>query len=359
MNCWPKQAELAIRWQKENSMDKVRIGVIGTGIIIRDYHMLTLLNNPRADVVAAGNIRPNSLQAMAERYDIPKTYTDLDKMAQDPDIDAVVIGLPNYLHAPVTIAMLEGGKHVLCEKPMAMSVEEGKRMMEAANRTGRRLMIGHMWRFDHEIGWLRGIVKSGAVGDIFKAKAHSIWLYEGPPSDSWFVKREYAGGGAMADMAVHAIDTLRYLLGEARPLKVFATVGRFFQDIELDDTANLMLEFEGGTTGFVEAGWSHLYADGLEGYAQVYGPKGYASTFPSELHTHVEGVWSVTKPEMPHREQQCDMPMYYRQMEHFLDCVINNREPMPGANEGLWAMRVLEAAYRSAEVGQAVDIVPD
>lgn len=340
-------------------MDKVRIGVLGTGIIIRDYHMLTLADNPRADVVAAGNMRPDSLRALAEQYSIPKTYTDFDKMAQDPDIDAVVIGLPNYLHAPVTIAMLEAGKHVLCEKPMAMSVEEGKKMIEAAEKADRCLMIAHMWRFDHEVIWLRDVVRSGVLGDIFKAKAHSIWLHEGPALDSWSVKRKYAGGGVMGDMAIHAIDTLHYLLGEAHPLKVFATGGHFFQDIEVDDTANLMLEFEGGITGFIEAGWYHLYADGLEGYAQVYGPKGYASTFPSELHTYVEGVRSVTKPEMPHREQQCDMPMYYRQMEHFLDCVINNREPVPGAVEGLWAMRVLEAAYRSAEIGQAVDIVED
>lgn len=340
-------------------MDRVRIGILGTGVIIRNYHMLTLKDNSRAEVVAAGNVRPDSLRALAEQYSIPRTYTDFDEMAHDPDIDAVVVGLPNYLHAPVTIAMLEAGKHVLCEKPMAMSVQEGEAMIEAAKRTGRRLMIAHMWRFDHEVKWLRDVVKSGVLGKVFKAKAHSIWPYDGPSLESWFVKKQYAGGGVMADMAVHAIDTLRYLLGEARPLKVFATAGHYFRDIELDDTANLMLEFEGDITAFVEAGWYHLYADGLEGYAQAYGTEGYASTFPSELHANVEGVWSVTTPEMPPRKQQCDMPMYHRQMEHFLDCVINNEDPIPGGEEGLWAIRVLEAAYESARTGRAVDIVED
>jgi predicted dehydrogenase len=277
-------------------------------------------------------------------------------MAADPDIDAVVNGLPNCLHAPVTIQMLEAGKHVLCEKPMATSVAEGEKMVEAARRAGRKLMIAHMWRFDREILWLRDVVASGVLGKIFKAKSHAIWLYEGPRPESWFVKPDLAGGGALADMGIHSLDTLRFVLGNARPKKVFANVGTRFEDIELDDTATLLLEFEGDIAALVEAGWYHLYADGLEGYTQVYGTKGYARALPSELHTHVEGVWSVTRPQMPKRKQQCDMPMYQAQMDYFLDCLLRDKEPTPGGEDGLWAMRTLEAAYRSAETGEAVAI---
>jgi predicted dehydrogenase len=337
-------------------MDKVRIGVLGTGVIIRDYHMLTLQNHPLAEVVAAGNLRPESLQRLAASFAIPKTYTDFAAMAADPDIDAVVNGLPNCLHAPVTIQMLEAGKHVLCEKPMATSVAEGEKMVEAARRAGRKLMIAHMWRFDREILWLRDIVASGVLGKIFKAKSHAIWLYEGPRPESWFVKPDLAGGGALADMGIHSLDTLRFVLGNARPKKVFANVGTHFEDIGLDDTATLLLEFEGDIAALVEAGWYHLYADGLEGYTQVYGTKGYARALPSELHTHVEGVWSVTRPQMPKRKQQCDMPMYQAQMDYFLDCLLRDKEPTPGGEDGLWAMRALEAAYRSAETGEAVAI---
>jgi predicted dehydrogenase len=337
-------------------VDRVRIGVLGTGIIIRDFHMLTLQNNPKAEVVAAGNLHAESLERLGRQFNIPRTYADFEEMAGDPNIDAVVIGLPNYLHAPVTIQMLEAGKHVLCEKPMAMSVAEGEQMIQAARRTGRRLMIAHMWRFDREILWLRDLVASGQLGKIFKVKSHAIWLYEGPRPRSWFVQPKLAGGGALADMGVHSIDTLRFVLGGARPTKVFANIATHFEDIELDDTATLLLEFEGGIAGLVEAGWYHLYADGLEGYTQVYGTKGYARALPSELHTHVAGVWSVTHPKMPKRQQQCDMPMYQAQMDYFVDCVLHGREPTPGGTDGLWAMRVLEAAYRSAEIGQVVAI---
>jgi predicted dehydrogenase len=340
-------------------MEKVRIGVVGTGTIMRDYHMLTLKDNPRAEVVAAGNLHADSLVKFAGQHSIRRTYTDLERMAQDPEIDAVVIGLPNDLHAPIASAMLEAGKHVLCEKPMALTVAEGRKMVQAAENARRRLMIGHMWRFDHEIRWLRSVVARGILGKIFKVKSHAVWLHDGPPLGSWFVQRKHAGGGALADMGVHAIDTLRYLLGEARPLRVFATTGTYFRDIELDDTANLLVEFEGGVTGFIEAGWYHPYADGLEGHSQVYGSEGYARALPSQLVTNVEGAWSITCPEMPKRQQQCDLPMYRRQMEHFLDCVLHDQEPIPGGCEGLWALRVLEAAYQSSNSGQVVDIIED
>jgi predicted dehydrogenase len=337
-------------------MDKVRIGVLGSGVIIRDFHMLTLQNNPKAEVMAAGNLHAESLERLAKSFNIPRIYTDLGEMAADPNIDAVVIGLPNYMHASVTIQMLEAGKHVLCEKPMAITVAEGEQMIAAAQRTGRRLMIAHMWRFDREILWLRDLVARGQLGKVFKAKSHAIWLYEGPRPHSWFVEPKLAGGGALADMGIHSLDTLRFVLGGARPTKVFANVGTHFQDIELEDTATVLLEFEGGVAGLIEAGWYHLYADGLEGYTQVYGTKGYARALPSELHSHVGGVWSVTHPKMPKRQQQCDMPMYQAQMDYFLDCVLNDREPTPGGIDGLWAMRMLEAAYRSATIGQAVAI---
>ena len=337
-------------------MATVSIGVLGTSIIIRACHMLTLQINPKAEVVAAGNLHVESLERLARDFNIPKTYADFEEMGRDPNIDAVVVGLPNYLHASVTIQMLEAGKHVLCEKPMAVTVAEAEQMIEAAKRARRRLMIAHMWRFDREILWLRDLVASDRLGKIFKVKSHVICLDESLQPQSWLVQRKFAGGGALADMGVHGIDTLRFVLGGACPTKVFANVGVHFEDAELEDTATLLLEFKGGIVGLIEAGWHHLYADGLEGYTQVYGTKGYACALPSELHSYVNGVWSVTCPKLPERKQQYDMPMYQAQMDYFLDCVLYDKEPTPGGIDGLWAVRVLEAAYRSAETGEAVAI---
>jgi len=341
-------------------MDKLRIGVLGTGIIIRGSHVLTLQDHPRAELVAAGNLHAESLNRLAADFHIPKVYTDFAEMAADPDIDAVVIGLPNYLHAPVTIQMLQAGKHVLCEKPMAMSVAEGEQMIQAARQAGRKLMIGHMWRFDREIVWLRDVVASGKLGRIFKAKSHEVLIYdiygEDPSTRSWFVDRELAGGGALTDMGVHSFDTLRFVLGDARPRQVLATIGTYFKEIEVEDTATVMLEFDGGVTAIIEAGWYHLYADQQQGYTQVFGTEGYARAVPSELRLFVEGEWSVTQPDMPPRRQQEELSAFQAQMDHFVDCIRNDQEPSPGGPDGLWVLRVLEAAYRSADTCQAVAV---
>ena len=341
-------------------MRKLKIGLLGTGIIIRNSHILTLINNPLAELVAVGNLHQDSLRKIADDFKIPKTYTDFAEMAADPDIDAVVNALPNYLHAPVTIQMLKAGKHVLCEKPMALSVKECEAMIDTAKKTGYKLMIAHMWRFDREIIWLRNVIMSGKLGKIFKAKSHEVLIYdifgEDPSTKSWFVNKSLAGGGAMTDMGIHSFDTLRFVLGDIRPTKVFAKIGTYFKDIEVEDTATLMLEFEGGILSLIEAGWYNLYADEKQGYTQIFGTKGYARAVPSELQIDIEGEWSFVKPQIPQRNQQEDLSAFQAQMDHFLNCIIKNKEPSPNGNDGLWAMKILEAAYHSDKIGDSVNI---
>jgi predicted dehydrogenase len=341
-------------------MRKLKIGLLGTGIIIRNFHILTLINNPLAELVAVGNLHQDSLRKIADDFKIPKTYTDFAEMAADPDIDAVVNALPNYLHAPVTIQMLKAGKHVLCEKPMALSVKECEDMIDTAKKTGYKLMIAHMWRFDREIIWLRNVIMSGKLGKIFKAKSHEVLIYdifgEDPSTKSWFVNKSLAGGGAMTDMGIHSFDTLRFVLGDIRPTKVFAKIGTYFKDIDVEDTATLMLEFEGGILSLIEAGWYNLYADEKQGYTQIFGTKGYARAVPSELQIDIEGEWSFVKPQIPQRNQQEDLSAFQAQMDHFLNCIIKNKEPSPNGNDGLWAMKILEAAYHSDKIGDSVNI---
>jgi len=340
-------------------MKKVKIGVLGSGTIIRDYHLLTLQDHPQAEVVAAANLRPASLDKLAADFNIPRTYTDFSELAADSEVQAVINGLPNYLHAPVSIQMLEAGKHVMCEKPMAMSVAEGEQMIEASKRANRKLMIAHNWRFERELLWLRDVIAEGTLGKIVKAKSFAMLLTplgEGASTDSWFVKPEFAGGGALADMGIHSIDTLRFVLGNARPLSVLASIGTHYSDIELEDTATLMVNFEGDVTALIEAGWYHLYADGGEAHTQVYGTHGYAKALPSELHTYEEGAWTVIRPETPERRRWCDLPMYQAQTDHFIDCLVNDKHPSPDGSDGLWAMRLLEAAYRSGATGELVPV---
>lgn len=335
---------------------KVHLGILGTGSVFREFHAPVLVESKRVELVAAGNLRPGSLQALAKDLGIPKTYTDFALMAQDPEIDAVLIGLPNYLHASITIQMLEAGKHVLCEKPMALTVAEAQGMIDAADASGRKLMIAHMWRFDREIRWLRDVIDAGILGSVFKVKAQVVWE-EGPASDSWYVCPEYAGGGALTDMGVHPIDTISFLFHDnIRPTRVFAQTEAHFRPIDVEDTANVIIEYDNGMAALLEAGFYHNFSDGLPGSVQVFGTEGYARTFPTELHCRIEGAWGQYRPCMPPRRQHQDLAMYAAQLDHFVDCVLNDKPPTPGGSQGQRAVAVLEAAYRSARSGESVPL---
>ena len=330
-------------------MNPVRVAVLGTGGVVRSFHLPALAANPRARVVALGNLRAASLEPLAQRYAVAKTYTDLDRLAGDPDIDAVVLALPNYLHAPVSVRMLRGGKHVLCEKPMALSPADARAMVAAAEASGRVLMVAHVWRSHPAVRWLRDVVQAGRLGKVLKVRAHAVVAGRGPPADSWFVRRETAGGGALADVGVHSLDLVSFLFGDRlRPLHVAARLGNYFRDLEVEDTADVRVEFDGGPVLELAAGWYHGHAEAPHGAVELFGTDGYARTMPAQLKCPVEGVWGTFSPAFAADHPDADLGVFAAQMDHFLDCVSGGAAPVCDGRQGLWDVTLLEAAYQAA-----------
>ena len=340
--------------------DRLRIGVLGTGAIVREFHLPALLANPRVLVTALGNQHPGSLAQLARAHGIEKTYTDFDQMAADPDIDAVVNALPNYLHAPVSIAMLRAGKHVLCEKPMAMSIAEARAMCAAAEAARCKLVIAHPWRSSREYAWMRAVVAAGTIGNIFKVRAHAVLAGGGPPPTSWFVQPEFAGGGALTDIGIHSIDTISYVFDDQpRPVTVFARIGTHFQPIPVEDTATMLIEYDNGMVAEIEAGWHHNHANSPHGALELFGDRGYARTFPAEVRAALGGVPGVYRPAWPAPADHISAPVYAAQIDRFVDCVLHDAPPACNARNGLMGMRVLDAAYRSARSGDAVKLTEE
>jgi predicted dehydrogenase len=341
-------------------MTPVRVGILGTGSVVRAFHLPALARNPRAEVVAIGNHRATSLQGIARDFSVKKTYTDFELMARDPEIDMVVNALPNYLHAPVTIKMLQSGKHVLCEKPMAMTALESQAMVAAADAARRKLMIAHVWRSSPQVQWLRDVLKTGKLGTIFKVKAHAIVAGRGPALDSWFVRAETAGGGALADVGIHSFDTISFLFGDRiHPLKVSARVGNYFERLEVEDTASAVVEYDNGMLAEIEAGWYHSYAPDPHGAIELFGSEGYARTLPPRLCGRAAGVRGLQLASIPSKHPDLDVSVYAAQMDHFLDCVLEDRQPACDGNQGLRNMILLEAAYHSAWSGTSVSLEPN
>jgi predicted dehydrogenase len=311
----------------------MRIALLGSGWVM-PFHARAVREHPAAELVAAASWREASLAKMAAEFGIPRITTRWEDLAEDPGVDAVVIATPNALHAPQAVACLRAGKHVLVEKPMAATLTGAEAMAEAAAQSAAILMVGHCWRFHPDVRRMRDRIAAGEFGEVVKTRGYGVHANWGP--SGWFTDPELAGGGALLDMGVHAIDTARFLLGDPEPLDVHAVVGtRYAQGrYTVDDDAVLLIRWSNGTNSVVESGWWQPHLSGLEADTEVYGTRGYAR------------IWDFTE-EAPGYEH-CAQPMFSAQMREFVGAASEGREPRPGPGDALAVMQIVNDAYRSA-----------
>lgn len=293
----------------------------------------------------------------------PHCCATIEDALLEPDFDALIVATPNYLHAPQTIAALKAGIAVMVEKPMAMNAAEAAQMLAASRASGASLMVAHCWRFDNDVLWLKEQVEK--LGKIIRTRGLGVHTNWGP--GGWFTQKQFAGGGALADMGVHAIDTARFLLGDPRPVSVYARIGTYYGKYDVDDTGLLVINWDNGTVSIIESGWWQPHADGPEAATQLYGERGFAQLFPTRLElvnrpALAEGEVKVIEvdPGFPcPREEHCPQSMYDAQMNAFAEYVRSGQTPVPGGIEGLWNMKVVDAAVDSSRTGQVVTIVED
>lgn len=308
----------------------MRVALFGCGWV-QDFHARGVLAKGH-ELVAVANHREETAVTFAERHGVARVTTDWGSLARDADVDAAIVATPNALHAPQSIALLEAGKHVLVEKPMAVSVAECDAMVDASRASGAWLMVAHCWRFRDEVIALRDRISAGELGEIVKTRGYGVHANWGP--SGWFTDPLLAGGGALVDMGVHAIDTARFLLGDPDPGRVCATIGTRYGAYDVDDEAILLISWSQGTSSIVEAGWWHAHKEGMEADTEVYGTQGYARIFPRE--------------EPSEDYEHCTQPMYTAQVAEFLDAIEQGRQPRPSGEDGQVVMQVVETAYAPA-----------
>jgi len=175
----------------------------------------------------------------------------------------------------------------------------------------------------------------------------------------WFTEAQYAGGGALADMGIHALDTARFLLGDPQPVSVYAKIGTYYGDYDVDDTGVILVNWDNGVLSTIESGWWQPHKDGPEASTQIYGRRGFAELFPTHLSlpdAETETIATID-PGFPHpRAEHCPQTMYDRQLAYFIACINQKRTPNPGGAEGLINMKIVDAAYASARTGKVVSI---
>jgi predicted dehydrogenase len=361
----------------------VRVGVIGTGIG-RTHLSGYKKTAPDAEVLAICDIDVPRGQAACAEFAVPRFYDHYQKILADPEIDAVSVCVPNYLHAEIAVAALEAGKHVLCEKPLADTLANARRIADAAESAtarGQKFLLGMNNRFNGGTQAIKKFVDAGTLGNVYYAKCGWIRRNGIPGLGGWFTTKEKSGGGPLIDIGVHALDLCLYLMGSPSPVAVTgSTYAKFGPHgkgqggwaaetrsgavtFNVEDLAVGLVRLDNGATLVLEASWaSHIRADhgpyvtlmGEKGGAEIGaagGPGATSGSIPPTVFTEADGqVVNIVPQDYP------SVGGHEAEVRHFVDCIRTDVTPLASAQQGLHVLQILDALYRSAESGQEVVI---
>ncbi len=349
---------------------KVRIGIIGCGTI-GSVHADAYTQVENAELVALCDILPDRLEEKAKRHNVGKTYADYKELLADPGIDAVSICVPNDLHAPIAIAAMEAGKHVMLEKPMTLNADWGRRILEARDKSGKVLQMGMVRRQSPESVLVKEIMESRRLGEIYQIRVKLIRRRGIPGLGGWFTTKARSGGGGLIDIAVHALDQVMWLTGYWNPTRVSAkTYSKFGSPIQdyhyvsmwagppkmdgvfdVDDYAVGFVRFGKTATLSFEVAWACNAED--ESYVELIGDKGGVKVVDGNITIRTEMDGKIA-----------DIALHYdkngnpfaEELRKFANAVQGKGEIPATGEEGLVAMRLLDAIYQSSELDREVEI---
>ena len=342
--------------------DIVNVGIIGSQFV-STIHADSLRSCAHARIIGAASPNKDHVRAFAEKFSIPRHFTDYRDLLDLPELDMVVVGAPNHLHCQIAVDAAAAGKHVVMEKPLCLNLAEADRMIGSCRDAGVKLMYAEELCFAPKYVRLKQLLDSGALGKPTLIKQSE--KHDGPhAAHFWDVER--SGGGVTMDMGCHGIEFLRWILGRPRIISVYAQMSTQVHSDKTrgDDNAIIIVEFEGGTIGMAEESWTKLggmddrsevygsegvaYADLLHGNSiETYSAKGYdyavekAGSTKGWSYTIFEEAWNYGFPQ---------------EMEHFVDCVRRDRQPLVTGEDGRVVLEAIFAAYESAGTGRKVSL---
>ena len=341
-------------------MRPVGVGLIGSQFI-SSIHAEALRAYPHAEIRAVASPTAGHAKAFAERFSIPQALTDYKKMLAMPEIEMVVVGVPNDLHHRITLDAAAAGKHVVMEKPFCLNLAEADEMIAACRKAKVKLMYAEELCFTPKYVRLKQLLDSGALGKptlLKQAEKH-----DGPHAPHfWDVER--SGGGVVMDMGCHGIEFFRWMLDRPKVKSVYAhmTTNVHGDKTRGEDNAILILEFEGGVTAMAEESWTKM--GGMDDRAEVHGSQGVA--YADLLHGNAIETYSAggydyavekagsTKGWSFTIYEEAWNYGFHGEMAHFVDCVQNDKKPLVTGEDGRAVLEVIFAAYESARTGRKV-----
>jgi len=340
----------------------IRVGVIGAGTIA-PAHLRSYQQVPQAEVVAVCDIDKGRAKEAAAKFSLPNVFTDFRQMLKGDLVDAVSVCTPNDCHAPQSIAALRAGKHVLCEKPLAMNGRQARQMVAAAQQAKRILMTAQCMRYSGAAQAMKQMVDDGRFGQLYFGKA-MLLRRTGIPR-GWFQDKVQAGGGPLLDIGVHVLDLMWYLMGRPQPVSAFGVtfdlLGKSGQGMggwgvnynpkkfSVEDLAAAILRFRNGAAISLEASWAAHTGDTF--LVRVMGTKGGAQLNPDFALYEMAGK---TKLDVTPTPPQLDG--YLGECRHFIECLLAGKEPISPGSQSVIVVDMLDAIYKSAATGKLVTL---
>jgi predicted dehydrogenase len=359
------------KYEEEIQMaNKIKIGLIGAGNIggvhIEQFSKL----QEECEIVAITDINLSRAESRARDNGIPLVIKTNEELIHHPDIDAVIIGVPNQFHAELAVQALEANKHVLVEKPMGIHADAARKILKASEKSDKVLMVAHQMRWESVPMQIKEQVERGELGRIYSAKTGWFRRKGIPGWGTWFTQTNQSGGGPLIDIGVHMLDLALYLMGNPKPVSVFGSTYAEFGPkkrgigswgkpdwdgvYDVEDLATALIKMEDGSTLTLEVSWAvHMDTDnvpfvhlmGTEGGATYRGSQGKLLTEKFDRPAETE----LRKPEQDEGERQ-------RLSRHFLACIREGKEPISPAMSGFVNNLILDAIYESSRTGNEVKL---
>jgi predicted dehydrogenase len=334
--------------------ETMRVGVVGAGAISQVAHLPVLRKLKGVEVRGVCDSDYPKARALADRFQVKDAFDDIEELVSHSELDAVVICTPNHLHEGHVLTALGAGLHVLVEKPLALDTASAQRVVRAAEKKDRVVMVGMNHRYRPDVQIVRSFVQTGELGDVESVRGS--WHVFRPSRSmlGWRLKRDLAGGGAMLDLGLSILDLGLWLAGNPKPVRVSATLDRAGRERATENAGSAFVVCEGGASVFVDVTWHHL-GEGERFGVGLRGSKGTASISPLKVWKEMHGTPLDVAPTGSVSRENTFTASYRAEWAHFL-AAIRGEAKAPGLDEHLALHRVIDAIYRSADDGRDVQL---
>jgi predicted dehydrogenase len=342
----------------------IRVGIIGCGKIAQVRHIPEYAANPHVEVYGFYDINQARTQELAKKYG-GKAFASYEELLADPAIEAVSVCAANHAHAEISIAALKAGKHVLCEKPMAISLQECEAMVAAAKESGKYLMIGQNQRLAKAHSKAKELIEQGAIGKvltfrtIFGHGGPETWSID-PGSNVWFFDKTKAAMGAMAYLGIHKTDMIQYVLGSkiVKTQAVLTTLDKKDATgnlIGVDDNAICIYQMENGIIGTMTASWTYYAAE--DNTTVIYGTKGELRLYDDPKYSVQQINADGTRIDYQIDQIQTnDNQTASGIIDLFVESLVEQKEPEISGENVLHAMKAVFASIESSAKGCAIEV---